>query len=263
MSNKCVDVSVWNGKIDFKKLKADGYNYIIIKCGGSDDGYYTDSTFNYNYLNAKKNGFKIGAYYFAGSNFTSKGEGKKCGQHCLKIIGEYNFDLPVYIDVEITKPNSYKGTTDAILTFCDVLEKKKYKTGVYSSRSMFDSLFSYQSVKNKSIWVAEWGVSKRSSFPDKCDVWQYSSTGHAGGIIGLVDLNKCYIDIKSKTDVTQKPNKTQVNNVLTTYNIKYKKIAEDVLNGKYGNGDTRKKKLQSKGYDYNFVQALVNAMVTK
>lgn len=261
--NKCIDVSVWNGKIDFKKVKADGYNYIIIKCGGSDDGYYTDSTFNYNYLNAKKNGLKIGAYYFAGSNFISKTEGKKCAEHCLKIIGEYSFDLPIYIDVEVTKPKDYKGTTEAILKFCDIIEKKKFKTGVYSSRSMFDSLFSYDSVKNKSIWVAEWGVSKRSNFPDKCDIWQYSSTGYVNGVIGLVDLDKCYITVTKKLDVTKKPDKTQIKNVLTTYNIKYKKIAEDVINGKYGNGDTRKKKLLSKGYDYNLVQALVNAMLTQ
>ena len=261
MSNKCLDVSVWQGSIDFKKVKADGYDYIIIKCGGSDVGYYVDTKFHYNYQNAKKQGFKIGAYYFAGTDFSSKTKGIEAGEHCLKIIGEYKFDLPIYIDVEYPTNGGYDGTTKAILGFCDTIEKKGFKTGVYSYKAGFNSLFSYDDVRNKSIWVAEW-TDKRSNFPNKCDIWQYTSTGKTNGITGYVDLDKCYIKTNN-TDVTKKKNKTLVSNVHNTYQTRYKNIAEDVVKGKYGNGETRKKKILSKGYDYNYVQALVNAMLTE
>ena len=264
MVTKCIDISFWQGKIDFKKLAKTGVKSIIIKCGGSDGEvkYYKDSKFVRNYNEAKKYGFFIGVYYFAGSDFITENEGKICGKKCYEIIKDCELDLPVYIDVEATQPKHYYGTTDAILSFCSVIEKKGFKSGVYASAlSGYDRLFSYEKVKNKSIWVAEWD-DKRGDFPPKCDIWQYTSTGKLNGIDGYVDMDICYIDIDVKS-IEKKKTKTKISNVQNIYNIRYKELAHKVLDGEYGNGAERKKKILSKGYDYNYVQALVNAMLSE
>ena len=64
-----IDVSAWQGNIDFDKVKKAGYNYVILKAGGNDDGYYIDSRFASNYAKAKKAGLKVGAYYFVARHF--------------------------------------------------------------------------------------------------------------------------------------------------------------------------------------------------
>lgn len=259
---KCIDISTWQGKIDFKKLSKTDIKSIIIKCGGSDDSYYKDDRFVRNYNEAKKYGFYIGVYYFAGSDFITESEGKICAKKCYEIIKDCELDYPVYIDIETTSPNHYYGTTDAILSFCAYLEKRGFKTGVYASAlSGFNYRFDYEKIKEKSIWVAEWD-DERGDFPPKCDIWQYTSTGKANGIDGFVDMDICYIDIDKKISENKKI-KTKLSNVQSIYNLRYKELAYKVLKGEYGNGSERKNKLIKQGYDYKYVQALVNAILSE
>ena len=67
-----IDVSAWQGSIDFNKVKKSGYEFVIIKAGGNDDGFYIDSRFESNYTSAKKAGLKVGAYYFVNRDFSTK-----------------------------------------------------------------------------------------------------------------------------------------------------------------------------------------------
>lgn len=67
-----IDVSAWQGKIDFNKVKKSGYEFVILKAGGNDDGCYIDGRFETNYFAAKKSGLKIGAYYFVNRDFSVK-----------------------------------------------------------------------------------------------------------------------------------------------------------------------------------------------
>lgn len=264
MGYKILDVSFWQGKIDFKKLSKTDVKGLIIKCGGSDDGLYKDSCFDRNYAEAKKYGFLIGAYYFAGSDFINDGEGILCAKEFLKITKDCEFDLPVFIDVEITPTALKNEATQATVKFCKYIEKhSKYKAGVYASAiSGFKDRLNYDDLNDFSIWVADWG-NKRGSFPERCDIWQYSSVGTISGIGGHVDMNVCYINPINNTQLplvkTEKMAKVNVNNVHNIYKRKYSDVAYDVLQGKYGDGETRKRKLIIAGYDYNYVQALVNA----
>ena len=74
---KGIDVSGWQGNIDFDKVKKSGITFVIIKAGGSDDGFYTDSYFESNYKKAVKAGLKVGSYYIVGSDFYTANKGIK------------------------------------------------------------------------------------------------------------------------------------------------------------------------------------------
>lgn len=191
---KVIDVSHWQGNINFEEVKKSGYTGVIIKAGGSDAGFYTDSTFNKNYNNALKSGLHIGSYYFVGAKCLSKEDGKADAKRFLNIIKGKKFDLPVYMDVEAQASGQKKKVTDSIIGFCEEMEKNKYYVGVYASDiSGFKDKINYNDIKNKyTLWVARYG--SKPTYATKYEVWQYSSSGKVKGISGNVDLNECYTD---------------------------------------------------------------------
>ena len=79
------DISHWNGAVDFEKLKAQGLQFVIIKAGGSDKGFYKDHKFDDNYRLAKLAGMKVGAYYFVGTGFISAEDGIEDAKRFYKI----------------------------------------------------------------------------------------------------------------------------------------------------------------------------------
>lgn len=85
-----IDVSAWQGLVDFNKVKKSGYEFVIIKAGGNDDGYYIDGRFETNYAAAKKAGLKIGAYYFVNRDFSSK-NAQKLAEVFINIVKNKNF----------------------------------------------------------------------------------------------------------------------------------------------------------------------------
>lgn len=256
-----IDVSAWQGKIDFNKVKKSGYEFVIIKAGGNDDGYYTDMYFEANYTNAKKAGLKIGAYYFVNRDFSAK-NAKKLADVFYNIIKNKTFDLPLFIDVETTLTSAKSTVTTGINIFCDYLQKKGYNSGVYASAiSGFMYRININDLsKNIYKWVASYSYKPSAVGSDYC-IWQKSSTGRVNGIAGNVDINECYIDFKST-------NHTSVNKALTIDDIHnkyytiYKRYASDVISGKYGNGTERKDKLVSLNIDYNYCQSIVNEMIS-
>lgn len=257
-----IDVSAWQGHIDFNKVKKSGYKFVVIKAGGNDDGYYIDGRFETNYAAAKKAGLKIGAYYFVNHDFSSK-NAQKVADAFYNIVKNKTFDLPLFIDVETTPTSARTTVTTGINIFCSYLCKKGYKSGVYASAisgfvDRIDTRYLNPCIYK---WVASYSykpadVGKNNGF---C-IWQKSSMGRVNGIAGNVDINECYIDFKPAKNAT-------TNKVLTIDDIheKYYKIyfryALDVISGKYGNGTDRKNKLVSLNIDYNYCQSIVNEIV--
>lgn len=259
-----IDVSAWQGDIDFNKVKKSGYEFVIIKAGGNDDGYYTDSRFESNYTKAKKAGLKIGAYYFVNRDFSEKNAQKNAEVFC-NIVKNKTFDFPLFIDVETTPTSARATVTTGINIFCDYLHKKGYKSGVYASAiSGFVHRIDTQHL-NPSIykWVASYSykptdVGKNNGY---C-IWQKSSTGRVNGINGNVDINECYVDFKSaKTTATNKA--LTIDDIHNKYYDIYKRYASDVISGKYGNGTERKNKLVTLNIDYNYCQSIVNEIINK
>jgi len=244
-----IDVSHWQGKIDFNKVKNAGMDFVIIKAGGSDAGYYQDSNFVRYYEDAVKAGLKVGAYYFVGQHFANSTTGKIEASRFLDIVKGKTFDFPLYCDIETTPTRWKEAVTDAALTFCECVRCHGYKSGIYGSDvSTFHAMVNYDRIKplkEISLWVAKYSV-KPPSFVKRYDIWQYSGSGSCPGINGKVDIDKCYVEF-TQSDA---PSESETD-VLT-------RVAEEVIDGKWGNGSERAVRLKDAGYDYTQVQARVN-----
>ena len=197
MQIKGIDVSHWNGCIDFEKVKASGIDFCIIKAGGSDKGFYTDSKFIENYNKAKAAELYVGAYYFAGKYFRGIEAGVIDAHKFIEILKGLKFDYPVFLDIE-AQDNRYKDEiTDAAVAFCQEMEKAGYFVGIYASDiSGFQYKLNHDRIKSYAHWVARYG-----NEPKVCKdygIWQYSSKGTVNGISGSVDMDISTIDY-SKT----------------------------------------------------------------
>ena len=187
---KCIDVSTWQGSIDFNKVKSAGYDYVIIRAGYGKEKSQKDNMFDTNYKNAKNAGLKVGAYWFSYAMSPSTATAE--ADACLSCIKGKKFDLPIYYDMEYQPAMSTSNSnyTQMVVNFCNRLKSNGFKSGVYSSASVYDYLLNRTTLKNNqiSIWNAEWYIKPSIS----CDVWQYSENGRINGISTTVDLNYIY-----------------------------------------------------------------------
>lgn len=200
---KLIDISHWQGNIDFNKVKASGIEGVIIKAGGSDAGFYKDNMFEKNYANAKAAGLYVGAYYYVGAGCVSAPDGLADSQRFEKMLVGKQFDLPVYIDVEETPPSKKEGTTEAVISFCNYLESKGYFVGIYASDiSGFKERLQLDRLKKYTLWVARYG--SRPQYATSWNIWQYSSTGRVNGISGNVDMDECNRDFPKEIKASGK-----------------------------------------------------------
>lgn len=179
-----IDISRWQGDFDLEKAQAEGFDFVIIKGGGGDDGLYTDSKFARNYENAKRLGMRVGAYWFSKALTVEQAirEADYFHEHILK--GK-QFELPVYMDVEHASMLDLgkRLLTDIIHAFCQRLEEKGYWAGIYSSQSFFTAYMIDSELQRYAHWVACWG--KTCSYDGDCfGMWQY------GGETNLIRSNK-------------------------------------------------------------------------
>ena len=128
-----IDISHWQGAIDWAKVKAASIQFAIIKSGGSDAGFYTDPRWEENYKGAKANGIAVGAYYFVGPGCISVADGQADAERFLAQLKGKQFEYPVYIDVEATPASKKAGATEAVIAFCRAMEAGGYYAGIYSS----------------------------------------------------------------------------------------------------------------------------------
>ena len=201
-----IDVSTHQGNFNFKKAKDEGAEFVIIKAGGSDGGYYKDRRFETNYKNAKDNKLNVGAYYF--SSAINKEQGKKEAEYFISYLKNKQFEMPVYIDVENSKARKHNTSnkndlTEAIISFCDTMEKAGYWVGIYANVDFFKNYMNDRKLQKYCHWVAQW--SKEMTY--KCDdgvvgLWQFGGeTNHirTNKVAGQVcDQDYMLIDYPSK-----------------------------------------------------------------
>lgn len=208
---KGIDISHWNGSIDFNKVRASGIEFVIIKAGGHEGRFYSDPNFLDNYWKALGAGLYVGAYYFAGKNFRGIEKGIEDAKHFIELLSGKRFEYPVYLDIE-AQENRYKdGITDAAIAFCMTMEKAGYYVGIYASDiSGFKDKLIHDRIEPYAHWVARYGKA-----PEICKsygIWQYSSKGSVNGISGSVDLDYSYEDypeIMKKTGLNNVPKSEQ------------------------------------------------------
>lgn len=195
---KGIDISHYQGNIDFNKVKQAGIDFVIIKAGGSDAGFYTDNYFESNYNKAISVGLHVGFYYFVGKNCLSTEDGVADAQRFLNIIRNKKCDMPVYMDVEAQESGLNDKVTDSIIGFCNEMEKNGYFVGVYASDiSGFKDKINLSRIQGRySLWVARYG--SKPTYVSQYDMWQYADNGKVAGINdNYVDMDECYADFPS------------------------------------------------------------------
>ena len=190
---KGIDVSRWQEGIDFNAVRVAGYDFVILKAGGSDDGFYTDRCFESFYDQARAAGLYIGAYYFVGPEFTSAEDGKADAERFIRILGKRLFEMPVYVDIECTRPADKDGVTEAAIAFCETMEEAGYFVGIYASEySGFRDRLDAKRLSAYTWWVASWGNAE-PKIP--YGIWQYNNNGRAGGV--TVDENEAVEEFRA------------------------------------------------------------------
>lgn len=182
---KGIDVSKWQGIIDWGKVKKAGVQFAMLRAMSS---VTKDTQFERNYTAAKAAGIPIGVYHY--SYATTAAAAKREAQALIKLLKGRKLEFPVYFDIEdkVHQKLSKKTCTAIVKAYCDALEAAGYWVGVYSYDSFFGSHLSSDVQQRYAVWVAN-----ISSAPKACKTYQmhqYSWKGKIDGIKGDVDLNK-------------------------------------------------------------------------
>ncbi len=214
---KGIDVSKWQGEIDWGKVKAAGIKFAMIRLGyGSKNGDACglDGYFEKNVANAVKAGVDIGCYFY--SYATSVAAAKKEAAFVVSVLNKYKgvFTYPVAFDLEDSSQTGLGKTvlTDMVIAFGDAIEKAGFYASLYSNLNWLKNYLDDSRLKRFDHWLAQW--SSAPTYTGAFGMWQNSSTGKVNGINGNVDTDFAYKDyptiIRSKklngfTSASQKP----------------------------------------------------------
>lgn len=257
MSKKGIDVSEWQGDIDFNAVKASGIEFVIIRAGYGIG--CKDKWFEQNYRKAKTAGLDVGVYWYSYAN--SGFEAAEEAQSLMNMLSGKSFEYPVYFDLEEkSQLNRGRAFCDSLITsFCNKLEACGYYAGFYTSLSTANNLVSSHVRNRYALWIAQWNT--HCDYQGSYGLWQYSSSGSVPGVAGRVDMDYAYVDYPSiiKNAGLNGCKNGGSDQAARTSSID--EVAREVINGAWGNGSTRKQRLTSAGYDYDTVQKRVNELL--
>lgn len=190
-----IDISSFQGKVDFKKLKESGVEFVMIRVGGTrgiDTDYFIDEQFENNIINANKYGIDAGVYFYSYAN--SIESAKKDAKWVLKKIEDYKIDLPIAFDWENWKYYndyhlSFFGLTSMAESFVDVIEDAGYQGMIYSSKTYLENIWL---PSNKDIWLAHY--TDKTNYQGSYRMWQMCENGRVSGISNAVDIDILYLD---------------------------------------------------------------------
>lgn len=243
---KGVDISYCQEGINFAELKKAGIKFAIIRAGFSTQ---KDVTMDKFIVDCKAYNISYGFYWY--SYAMSVAEVKVEAEKCVEVVKGLAPVYPVFFDME--EKRQINGLNNATRTemakaFCEVVHNAGFTPGIYANPSFMECYYNKAELVGKyDIWLAHWTGS-----PNKPSKYNYGQTMWQWGIdkIGGYDIDGdiCFVDYAVKEPVEEK----SVN-----------ELAKEVINGKWGNGDERKNRLTSAGYDYYAVQKRVNEILYK
>ena len=239
---KGIDVSRHQGVIRWDEVKPH-IDFAILRCGyGGNLTSQDDSQFARNAAECERLGIPYAVYLYSYATTEEMIDSEIA--HTLRVVGNRN-PFCVYIDME---DNSAVRLGKRALTafakrFCEAIKAKGFRVGVYANQNWFQNHLDVSELYNAkySIWCAKYSENT-PNIAAPYDIWQYTAKGKVDGISGFVDLNYMY------TDLTAKPEKS------------IDELAEEVWDGKWGNGEERKRRLTAAGYDYAAIQKRVDAL---
>ena len=189
---KGIDVSCWQGNIDWSKVKSQ-IDFVILRAGYGKHAYQKDSKFEEYYANCEKYGINKGVYWF--SYATTKADAILEAKACLEVIKGKKFEYPVWFDFEHESQWSQSIAREVIPAFISTVQNAGYHCGLYSFYAMLKGVVPKEFYTKYDIWLAH--IVSNSSWAYNKQIWQYSFKGRINGIKGEVDLDYCFVDYPS------------------------------------------------------------------
>lgn len=191
-----IDVSKWNGNINWTAVKNSGVSYAIIRCGyrGASTGVLVeDPYYRTNVSGANNAGIKVGIYFF--SQAISEAEAVEEASMCLSLANGRGITMPIFIDVESAtngRANSLSTAqrTAVVSAFCRTIQNGGYTAGVYANKTWLTSYIDTSQLGAYKIWLAQYA--EKPTYSGRYNYWQYTSKGSINGISGHVDLDIKY-----------------------------------------------------------------------
>lgn len=186
-----VDISAWQEKVNWKKIKNDGIDFAILRAGYGKNASQEDAYFAINFKNATAAGLPVGIYWY--SYAKSVADVEKEARLCLQVLGSRTLDLPVFYDLEESSQLS-KGKafcTQLVEHFCSIIAAAGHTPGLYMSRSPLLDYIEQETRGRYALWVAEYG-SKTCKYDGDYLMWQYADNGKVAGVNGNTDMDFLY-----------------------------------------------------------------------
>ena len=186
-----IDVSQWQGKIDWARAKA-SINFALIRAGYGNTLSYPrqiDTQYERNYAECKRLGIPVGVYFYCYA--MNESEARREAECCLALLKGKQLEYPVYYDVEEYDLFKSGKTAEVCRAFVKVLEDAGYWVGIYTYRSAM-GYFPADIKDKKAMAIAEYG--SKLNYSGQYGIWQNSSTAYVDGISGRVDHDYCYVD---------------------------------------------------------------------
>lgn len=248
---KGIDISSYQGTVNFQKIKNSEYQFVIIRLGYGDNILsQDDKKLQYNLTKCMEYNIPYAFYLVSyAKNFTGKESVDSEIEHTKRLITNTN-PFCIFYDMEVNSIK-YLGKntlTNQAIKYCDYFKNQGYQVGIYANKDWYTNYLDYDKLKSKNykIWLAHYGIEKPSL---ECDLWQYTDKGKVEGIYeNKVDLNIMY-----KNLILTAPN--------ASTNKQIEELVQEVIEGKWGNGEERKNKLIRSGYPYEEIQKKVNEKV--
>ena len=201
---KGVDLSKYNGTVDFNVLKDKDVKFVMLRLGSR--GYGTgsislDEKFVEYAQNAQLAGLQIGAYFY--SQAVNEMEAIEEANYIVGAVSGFSVKYPIAIDIESvsgdearTDKLTSKERTAVVKTFCDTVKGYGYKPIIYATRDMLIAGLDLVELEDYDVWLADENVP--TDYPYRFAMWQYNKKGKIDGISGDIDLNLCFINYEQK-----------------------------------------------------------------
>ncbi len=205
-----IDVSKWNGNINWQQVAASGVDFAIIRCGyrgyGSEGKIVQDPYFEQNIKGALKNGIKVGIYFY--STAINEAEALEEAKTVVEMIKNYKITYPVAYDFE----NYYEGRcaylnktimTNNALAFLNYVKSKGYTPMMYASKDAYQTKWETARFSGMKNWLAHY--TDKTDYTGKYNMWQYTDVGRVPGISKNVDLNIAYFKYSADAPAKETP----------------------------------------------------------
>lgn len=253
-----IDVSHYQGQIDWNKVSKSGKKFVILKCQYEAKSHRKDETFEYNYAEAGKVGISRGVYIFIAS--ASMADPAADAKALLNHLNGRKLEYGIWLDLEanVLKAKGKAYIRGLVQVYADLFRNAGYYVGIYCNRDWYMNAI-HDDLKNSyDFWIARYPKYDYGEYNPYSSLkpsykmavaWQYSSKGKVPGIGPLCDLD---VDYDGIVNLARPGRKTNA------------QIAQEVIEGKWGTKNSRpsrKQLLTSAGYDYQIIQDIVNKIL--